>query len=62
MLTDDTIESWSRKVAILAVDELVNAGLVRRDDFESAVAIAAEEIQVRLAMEDYPPIENATPT
>jgi len=49
-------------VAILAVDELVNAGLVRRDDFESAVAIAAEEIQVRLAMKDYPPMENAKPT
>ena len=53
-----TIEAWSKKVATLAIDELVEAGIVRREDFDNAVAITAEEIQVRLAMEDYPPIQD----
>ena len=47
--------AWSRAVAALAVDELVDHGLVKLEDFDSAVDIAANEIQIRLAMGDYPP-------
>jgi hypothetical protein len=51
-------ESWSKQVAVLAVDALVDRGFLLRDNFDAAVEIAAEEIQIRLAMGDYPPIEN----
>ena len=54
-----TIEAWSRSVVALALDELVNAGLLRREDFDAALEIAAEEIRIRLVMEDYPPREDA---
>ena len=49
------IEEWSRDVAELGVDELVDAGLIRKEDFDRAAAIVAEEIHVRLALGDYPP-------
>ena len=51
------IKSWSEGVAELAVDALLDAGLVRREDFDRAVSIVAEEILVRLALGDYPPEE-----
>ena len=50
-------ESWSRKVAALTLDALVDHGLLRREDLDAAVEIAAEEIQIRLAMADYPSID-----
>jgi len=46
---------WSRGVADLVIDALIDAGLVRREDFNQAVEIAAEEINVRLCLNDYPP-------
>ncbi len=46
--------SWSRAVAELAVDALVDHGLLKREDFDAAVDIAADEIQIRLAIGDYP--------
>jgi len=49
-------QSWSRKVAALVVDALIDHGLVRRDDFDAAVAIA-EEIQIRLTLADYPAVD-----
>ena len=55
-----TIEAWSKKVAALALDELVNAVFLRREDFDAALEIAAEEIRIRLVMEDYPPIQDAS--
>jgi uncharacterized protein YqgQ len=57
MSTEDTIESWSKKVAELGVDSLIDNGLIKKTDFERATTIVAEEIQVRLAMRDYPPPE-----
>ncbi|HEX6624728.1 MAG TPA: hypothetical protein VF064_13530 [Pyrinomonadaceae bacterium] len=53
------IKSWSQAKAELAVDALVDAGLVRAEDFERAVAIVAEEILVRLLLGDYPPPEES---
>jgi len=38
------------------VDALIDHGLVRRDDFDAAVAIA-EEIQIRLTLADYPAVD-----
>jgi len=45
---------WSKHVAGLVVDSLIDHGLVRKEDFDQAVAVAAEEINVRLCMDDYP--------
>jgi hypothetical protein len=49
---DDT--TWSRRIAELVVDALVIAKIVERSDSERATAIAAEEICVRLALQDRP--------
>ncbi|QEH38754.1 hypothetical protein OJF2_73600 [Aquisphaera giovannonii] len=48
-------EQWAASVAALAVDALLDAGLVSREAFEAAKAVVAEEILVRLCCEDYPP-------
>jgi hypothetical protein len=53
--TREASEEWSDRIAALAVDGLVTAGIVKRDQFERAVAIVAEEILVRLSLTDYPP-------
>jgi hypothetical protein len=58
-MTDDEIDAaWSRSVAELAIDPLVTAKIMEKDDFSRAVAIAAEEIYVRLIMQDRPDREN----
>jgi hypothetical protein len=50
--------SWSRTVAALALDALVDHGLLKREDFDAALEIAAEEIRIRLVMGDYPPADD----
>jgi hypothetical protein len=50
-----TAEEWAASVAALAIDALVDAGLVSREQFEAARAIVAEEVFVRLCVNDYPP-------
>ena len=52
------IVSWSRSVAALALDRLVDEGFLKREDFDAALGPAAEEIQIRLAMGDYPPVDD----
>jgi hypothetical protein len=52
---DASAKQWSEKIAALAVDALLDAGLVRRDDFDAAMRVVAEEIFVRLCLKDYPP-------
>jgi hypothetical protein len=54
------IASWSRMVAALALDRLIDEGFLKREDFDAALGPAAEEIQVRLAMGDYPDIEGGS--
>ena len=49
----DTL-TWSRKVAELAADALLDLGLIGKVDFAQAVAIIAGEINVRLCLNDYP--------
>jgi hypothetical protein len=57
MSAEDTQKSWSEKVAGWGVDMLVDHGLIKKQDFERATGIMAEEILVRLAIGDYPPPE-----
>jgi len=59
MSAEETITTWSDKVAGLGVDMLVDHGLIRKADFERATSIVAEEIRVRLAIGDYPPPEKS---
>ncbi|MGC9505238.1 hypothetical protein [Baaleninema sp.] len=56
MSAKQTKKSWSQNVASLGVDMLVDNGLIKKEDFELATEIVAEEIWVRLTMEDYPPM------
>ena len=44
------MESWSNSVSVLAVDVLLDAKLIMKEDFEKAVAIVSEEISIRLIM------------
>jgi hypothetical protein len=53
------VRQWCDKVAVLAVDGLKDAGLISKGDFERASRIVAEEILVRLCLEDYPPAASA---
>jgi hypothetical protein len=50
-----TAEQWCESVAALAVDALLDAGLLPRERLEDAKAIIATEISVRLYLNDYPP-------
>jgi len=43
----------SEELAAIVVDALKDAGLVRSEDCERAIAIATEEIEVRRALGDY---------
>lgn len=52
-MSDDSGKLTSKGLAELVVDALVDAGLIIRDDFEKAVRIAAEEIEIRKALGDY---------
>lgn len=49
------VRAWCDHVAALSIDVLVDAGLVGRGDFEHARRIVAEEVFVRLCLNDYPP-------
>ena len=51
------IQSWCESVAGLSVDALIDAGLIRKEDFTNATAIVMQEILVRLSIGDYPPLE-----
>jgi hypothetical protein len=48
-------QEWSAKVADLVVDALIDAGVVRREDFAKEAQVAALEINVRLSLQDTPP-------
>jgi hypothetical protein len=55
MSSQKTAKDWCEQVAIFGVDMLVDHGLLKKEDFDRAVALVAEEILVRLALRDYPP-------
>ena len=62
-------ELSSEGLAALIVDALLHAGIILKENFERALAIAREEIEVRKAAGDYwcsqcprsRPWENTTP-
>jgi len=58
-MSEQTITTWSEKVAGLGVDMLVDHGLIKKEDFERATSIVAEEIRVRLVIGDYPPADKS---
>jgi len=43
----------SDRLAALIIDALIDAGVVKKADVERAIAVAAEEIEVRKAPRDY---------
>ncbi len=43
----------TKGLAALIVDALIVAGIVRTESFDSAIAIASEEIDARKALNDY---------
>ncbi|MBS1769912.1 MAG: hypothetical protein JSS77_09620 [Acidobacteria bacterium] len=51
---DEKHKEWSDRAAGLAVDALVDAGLISKEEFDSAAEIVAEELLVRLAIGDTP--------
>jgi hypothetical protein len=52
-MSDGACRLSSRDLAALIVDALCDAGLVKKDDFERATEVTADEIEVRKAMGDY---------
>ena len=43
----------SESLAALIIDALIDAKIIRREDLDRAIAIAAEEIEARKAAGDY---------
>ena len=54
MKEDEEFQKWSKDVAILAADAMIDAKLISKEQFEDAVEVISEEICVRLIMGDYP--------
>ena len=52
-IRDDDGRLLSEALAALIVDALVDAGLITKENFEQAVVIASEEIEVRKVAGDY---------
>jgi len=52
-MRDEAGRLASKDLAALIVDALCDAGIVRKDDFNRAVEVTAEEIEVRKALGDY---------
>ena len=48
------VKEWSDHIANLADDALVDAKLIRKEDFAAAAGVIAVEILARLGMGDYP--------
>jgi hypothetical protein len=55
---NESDKAWSAKIAVLTADMLVRAKLVAPGDEKRATKIVADEIYVRLRMEDRPPSSN----
>jgi hypothetical protein len=52
-MKDETGRLTSEGLAVLIVDALVDGGLVEKENFDKALEIATEEIEVRKACGDY---------
>jgi hypothetical protein len=51
-------KNWSDRIAGLAVDALLTAKVLRKEDLSRAIEIVSEEISVRLALGDLPSVQN----
>ena len=52
---DAKTKDWCNQIAALGADALIDAGIIRRADYQLATEVVSEEIYVRLSMHDYPP-------
>ena len=52
-------KEWSASIAELIADALLDAKLIQANDLQGAIDIAAEEIFVRLSMNDRPGVDPA---
>ncbi len=52
---DQEIINWCDDIAALIVDTMVDAKLVKADEFEEAIPVVSMEIYVRFLCGDYPP-------
>lgn len=52
-MTNPTLEISSENLAALIIDALIDAELLKKSETELAIAIAAEEIEVRKMGGDY---------
>lgn len=50
---NETEKLTSESLAALIVDALVDAGIIKNEDIERSIEIAAEEISVRKVAGDY---------
>lgn len=58
-MTEDEVDlAWSRSVAGLAADALIDGKVIVKADFERASTIIAEEVYVRLCLGDRPDLSN----
>ena len=53
---DEGVKRWCERMAVFSVDALVDAGVVRREEFRRGVDVVAEELLVHLGMLNYPPV------
>jgi hypothetical protein len=53
--SDATAGEWAKSVAAIAVDALLDAGIIPKVQFDAACEIVAEELFCRLCVNDYPP-------
>jgi len=58
-IADNPHMAWCLRVASLGVDELLKATLIPKSEFDRAKKIIAEEIFVRLCLDDLPPAGQA---
>ena len=54
-MTSANDDEWSKDIAILIADSLVDAGMISREQMPRATEIIAEELWTRLLVKDYPP-------
>lgn len=54
----EDVKTWSDSIAALAVDALIDCEFIKKEDFQKASASVAEEILVRLLLNDYPPSQH----
>lgn len=55
MAQQNSSKGWADGVANLAVDAMLDAQILKKEDLSRAKEIISEEIFARLSVKDYPP-------